>query len=377
MARAIITGVGGVPQSSVASRTNNAYNTEGVVESVEDIIELISPYETPFYSQIEKGDVKDRLHYWQEDVLEPAVRNNAVIAGWEPVTAASWNTSTPGMKSNFVQTFLKTARVTGQMRAVDTYGRGDELDYQIMKRGRELKRDIESSLLADSTGVVGGGGTGANAAFPQDVTGATAATLTGAFRLINTGNLPIGATSAAGAGSVFAGQAGGDATGAQLSVTTPGTNRPFTEIILLAAQKAVYDAGGTPTQAIMSAFHAQIMANFAYIDPTTSSGLNAGTRVRQIASDNAITNVVDMYKSPYGTIAVVIDRFVQGNLPTETKGFVLLADPDFWKLGVLRPMQSEMLAKTGDNDKAMLIADYTLIHKNTSASGAIRDLNVT
>lgn len=41
---------------------------------------------------------------------------------------------------------------------------------------------------------------------------------------------------------------------------------------------------------------------------------------------------------------------------------------------MLRPMQTVDLAKTGDSEKRMLIAEYGLIVKNEAASGAVFDL---
>lgn len=366
MARTLITGI---PANSVAARTQNTLNTEGVVESVEDIVELISPYETPFYSQIEKGPVNDAIHYWQEDELAVPVRTGRV-QGWEPQAQTDWQTSTPGMKSNYVQLFTRTARVAGSARAVDLYGRGDELDFQVMKRGRELRRDIEATLLGAQAAVPPTAGTDSNAVMPHLPNG-TGAVMNGAPLLINTACQSVGAT------GTWTGQAGGDATGVRLVKNVNGTNRALTEVIFLAAQKLTYDEGGMPTQAIMSAYHASVMANFAYIDPTTGSGLNGGVRIRQLANDTEIVNVVDMYKSPYGTLAVLIDRFVQGAVSGDTanEGVILMVDPDMWKIGTLREMQSMPLAKTGDNDKALVLAECTLIHRNTKAGAAIHDLN--
>jgi len=44
---------------------------------------------------------------------------------------------------------------------------------------------------------------------------------------------------------------------------------------------------------------------------------------------------------------------------------------------MLRPMQTVDLAKTGDAEKRLLIAEYGLIVKNEAASGAVFDLTHT
>ncbi len=49
----------------------------------------------------------------------------------------------------------KTPRVSGTLRAMDTAGRRDELSYQISKRARELKRDMESALTGGQAATAG------------------------------------------------------------------------------------------------------------------------------------------------------------------------------------------------------------------------------
>jgi len=368
MARTIISGsVVQAASAPLQGRTNTPINTEGVVESVEDVIALISPYETPFFSQLEKVPVNDVRHYWMEDELRAPVRNNAKILGWEP-QSGEYAGSTPGMKQNFTQLFTETARVSESMRRVDTYGRGDELDYQVMKRGREIRRDVEASLLAQQNGTAPVNSTAFNATFPNiPTTSAVAAIMAGACNLIDAGNQSVGG----GAGAI--GGVAGD--GATQITYTAGTARAFTETLLLAAQKLAYDAGGDPTQVILVPALAQKMATFAYIDPTAG----VASRTREISGtddQSVLVNAVDIYKSPYGTLAVVIDRFAVGGLSGETAdATALIVDPGMWAVGTLRPMQSEPLAKTGDNSKALLTAEYTLIHRNTKASAAIRNLN--
>jgi hypothetical protein len=48
---------------------------------------------------------------------------------------------------NIAQISRKTARVSGTQQAVDHAGRDDELAYQEMLKGLEMKRDMETILL--------------------------------------------------------------------------------------------------------------------------------------------------------------------------------------------------------------------------------------
>jgi hypothetical protein len=50
---------------------------------------------------------------------------------------------------------------------------------------------------------------------------------------------------------------------------------------------------------------------------------------------------------------------------------------DYWALATLRPIQKIDLAKTGDSDKKELLVEYTLVARNTDASGKVADLRTS
>lgn len=373
MARTVISSTGNT--GTVTGRSNTASNTEGIVESIEDIVSLITPDETPFWSGIEKVDAKDIVHYWQEETLDAPVRTGKQ-QGWEPSTAsgADWQASTPAMKLNHCQLFIRTARVSGTGRAVQYYGRGDELDHQTMLRGMEIRRDIEATCLGNQSHTAGTT-TGVAAGWPHEPTGA-AGVMAGAPYLIAAGTVSgtdpnrLSGNHNVGATGDVTGTAGSSA---GLTVTS-GTNRALTELMVLATQRAVTDQGGRPNVLLCSPYHATVIANFAYIDPTGTS--NVTGRQREMDGDT-LSHVVEVYRSPHGTLSVVQDRFVQGYVAGDTanEGLVYLLEMDKWAFARLRDIQVERLAKSGDNEKALVLAEGTLIHRNTRASGIIRDLN--
>jgi malonyl CoA-acyl carrier protein transacylase len=67
-----------------------------------------------------------------------------VIEGDEATLDASVATA---RVSNHTQIMDKTVVITGTQEAVDKAGRASELAYQIAKKSKELKRDIEATLL--------------------------------------------------------------------------------------------------------------------------------------------------------------------------------------------------------------------------------------
>jgi hypothetical protein len=52
----------------------------------------------------------------------------------------------------------------------------------------------------------------------------------------------------------------------------------------------------------------------------------------------------------------------------------LIINSDLWGLAWLRPINLVELAKTGDNEKKMLVGEYTLSSRNEAGSGAVVDL---
>ena len=98
--------------------------------------------------------------------------------------------------------------------------------------------------------------------------------------------------------------------------------------------------------------HSKIVADFA-----ASSG-----RERDFGTGTKVVNAVDIYVSPFGTVSIVLNRFLNANT-------VMALDTSYWSRAVLRPMQTIQLAKTGDSDKKQLLTEQTLVCKSPKASG--------
>jgi galactitol-specific phosphotransferase system IIB component len=106
----------------------------------------------PFMSSAAREAVRNTLHEWQTDALAAASTSNAVIEGDEATLDASVATT---RVSNHTQIMDKTVVITGTQEAVDKAGRASELAYQIAKKSKELKRDIEATLLINQAKVAG------------------------------------------------------------------------------------------------------------------------------------------------------------------------------------------------------------------------------
>src|SRR5215831_11445145 len=132
----------------------NTFATNDMVGIREDLVNVIydvSPVDTPFLSMAGQTSATNVNHEWQVDSLVAAATNYNV-EGDDANTNAGTATTRRG---NYTQISDKVARVTGTARSVTTAGRADEFDYQMLKRGKELKRDMEFALLDNNAKVLG------------------------------------------------------------------------------------------------------------------------------------------------------------------------------------------------------------------------------
>ena len=290
------------------SGTLKTFDQVGKREDVEDIIYDISPTTTPMLSSIGSSTASATLHQWLQDELA-AVGTNAAVEGADAGTAS---TITQTVKTANTQIFDKVVQVSGTAEAVGTYGRTSDLAYAIAKAGKEIKRDIEHSFVG-----AGQAGTAGN--------GSTARQLTSAANQI-----------------------------ASATTNTAGSNRAFTEALLLDVLQKCYEEGGEPNQVQVTPSHSVTVAGFA-----TASG-----RQRDFATGTTLVNAVDIIISPFGQVSVVPNRFLNANT-------CLVLDTEYWSRAVLRPMQTIVLAKTGDSDKRQMLTELTLVCENDKASGKI------
>jgi hypothetical protein len=187
--------------------------------------------DTPFLSGIETTTATAVLHEWQTDALTAASVTNYVEEGLDAVTDAA--TATVRL-SNTCQISDKVPRVSGTQQAVLKAGRGDELEYQIAKSAKELKRDMESQLLANNAEVTGSSGT------PREL-----------------GGVPSWLTS-----NTSYGAGGPGSPGLGNTARTDGTNREFTEAMLKEVLRSAWGNGGDPDLIMVGAFNKQQMSTF-------------------------------------------------------------------------------------------------------------------
>jgi hypothetical protein len=312
-----------------ATNTFDTYDAVGIREDLQDVIYSISPTETPFMSAAAREQVKNTFHEWQTDSLAAAVTNNAVIEGDEATLDASTATSRIG---NYTQIMDKTVVITGTQEAVDKAGRASELAYQIAKKSKELKRDIESTLLTNQARAVG-----------SSSAARTFASM-GAWIKTNTNKGATGTDPTAVDGS---------------DARNDGTQRALTEDMLKDVIKGTWNAGGNPSVIMVGPFNKQKI-----------SGFTGGNTRFDASEDKTLYTSIDVYSSDFGDLEVVPNRFSRDR-------DALVLDMDYWSVGFLRDFTMHELSKTGDAEKRQILAELTLISRNEGASGGVFDLTTS
>lgn len=310
--------------------TTSTYDAIGNREDLSDVIYDISPTTTPFISGIARSPATATNHEWQTDSIGAASATNAVIEGNDATTTAAIASVRLG---NYTQISDKVPRVTRTQRQVNSAGRGDELDYQIMKMGKLLKNDMESALLANKAKAVG--------------SESVARELAGIESWLAT-NTDLGATGVAPTG---------DGTDAR----TAGTPRALDEAFLKDVLASCWDEGGDPDTIMVGSFNKQAMSAFV-------GGGTSGPAQRTVDGDSSRVNTaIDIYVSDFGSLKVVPNRFM-------VQESMLVLEMDMWAMSTLADFEETPLAKTGDSDRVQILSEYTLEARNEAASGIVADL---
>jgi len=315
---------------AIVANTFTRYSAVGIREDLSNVIYNISPEETPFISNIGRENVKNTYFEWQTDSLAAASASNAALEGDD---ISSFTAVSPTSRiGNYTQISTKNVVISGTLEALDKAGRRSELTYQLAKLGSELKRDMESALLANQSPVAGNT--------------TTARRTAGLPAFIKT-NTDFGS---------------GGADTAGIAARTDGTQRAFTEDQLKDVIAQVWESGGTPKMLMVGSHNKQVASGFTGI----------ATRFRDVPAGQQaqIVGAAEVYVSDFGTVNIVPNRFQRAR-----DAFVV--DPQYASMAVLRPIQQMELAKTGDAEKRLMLVEYGLKVNNEAAHGIVADLTTS
>ena len=337
----------------------NAYQRTSQTHALEDIRDIIydvSPEEVPFLSNANTVTASNTKHEWVVDELDAASVSNAHIDGddfaGEAITA-------PIRMNNECQIQRKDFVITRRTRKIAKAGPDDEVARQIVRKGRELKRDMESALLYNNAKVVDNGSVAPELAGLPTWIETSSATLRGA-----TG------ADAAGVGTATAGAA----------AKTDGTHRALEEVDLLTATQEIYDNSQELPNVLL--LPSTVKSKFSQYMFTSSARI--ATQYQDQARDPrggvTVVGAVDVWVTDYAVLDVVPSRFIPANVnqvgtPTGTQYDAFIYNTDWCDCAYFDPISTDAIAKSGDSDKRMVLVDHTLVVRNWRTVSTVADID--
>lgn len=311
---------------TVPSNSLQTYQSTNNAEDVTDIVMNISPVDTPFLTMAKKTTAEATYTQWPIESLSAVDGANANIEGDDASIDAS---TTPTLVGNYCQLMDKTASVTTTQEAIKKYGVSKEMAKQMAKKSKELKRDMETILLANQARVVGAA--------------ATAQKMRSMGSWLTT-NVSRGASGANGSATTAA---------------TDGTQRNFTEALFRGIiVTAITNADELPSVVLAGP------ANRANLSSQLSGN---STRFYELA-DGQLNASISVYRSDYGPLKLVMDRF-------QRERDMWLVNPAYAGVRTLEPLQTQDLAVTGLTKKKQLWVNMCLEVSNEAAHAVLADLN--
>lgn len=313
--------------------TTTVSNTSGLAEDFEDIIFDVSPTETPMLTMAKRKKATARYHQWQTDSLAAASSNIAEEGADATYTTAA-QTTTLG---NYLQISRKTVDISRTLDIVNKYGRKSEVALQLMKRGKELKRDMEFTICRN-----------------QASANATARASAGWETMIS-GNL-VRANSAQTADYSVRGFSA-----ASWTAPEDGSLVTFIEADLVSALGLAWDDGGDPSVIMMSKKNKTLFNAFAGI----------ATKYNEVkgASQAIVSGAADMYVSSYGNHAVKLNRYMRNQA-------VFCIDPEYISVAYLDGIKKKKMAETGDAERYLLTVEYCLVCDSQDAHATVGGVGV-
>lgn len=310
----------------VPTNTLQTYQSTYNAEDVSEIIMNISPVDTPLLSMAKKGTAEATYTEWPIESLDAADGANANIEGDDASTDAS---TTPSRVGNYTQIVDKVFQVTTTQDAIRKYGAKNEFARQKAKKGKELKRDMETIMLANQARVVGAAG--------------TAQKMRSLPSWYVTNRNAIGAAGSASAAA------------------TDGAQRNFTEALFRATLvTAITNANDLPSLVMAGP------ANRANLSTQLSGNASRFYEVK----DGTLNASISVYRSDYGPLKFVMNRF-------QRERDMHFINPDYVEIRTLEPMQYQDLAVTGLSKRGQMWTNFTLAVLNEGAHAVLADLNTS
>lgn len=323
---------------AVAANTFLTTSAVGNREELSDVVSRITPEDTPIYTDIGKDTCKSVHPEWETDDLAAPAEN--IRAEGEEYTFGA--ITPPARMGDYTQIMRKDWIISGTQEVVDEAGNIQKRKYQKLKKGVELRKDVELAIITNNASV--GGATREFGGLPTWI-----------ITNVNRGG---------------SGQNGGFNSGTGLTVAeTTGTQRAFTKTILDDVAQQGYNSGANFKTVFVSPYVKSVFVTFM-------SSADVATFRYAVTSgeNNSIISNADIYEGPFGKQMIKPNRVMATDATVARRAFFM--DPEYASFLWLRKIQEDKAAnvKTGDAEKGVIIGEGTLKIHNEKGLGVAADL---
>jgi hypothetical protein len=313
-------------------------------EDLSDILTILAPEETPVLSSLAKTRATAVQYEWTVDKLA-AVSTAGISEGVDVSTYSDEFTDRVRL-GNYTQKFRRAYQVSDLQEAVDSVGPAKFAQAEA-KALRELKRDIEATLLSDNEQDV------------EDGSGSNPYKLRGLGKWIQNGaqaTNPVPAAYRTPADSVY-------------DISTSGA---FTETAMNNIITSIYRVSGAMDGLTLVADTAlrRIISDFARLDP---DGDGAGTSIRNVNYNGDSASIklsVELYQSDHGIVSIVnMNPDCSPDTTNKNRGYFL--NPEYASIAELIPVGSTVLPNMGGGDRGYVDCALTLAVHHPGAHGKV------
>jgi hypothetical protein len=313
-------------------------------EDLSDILTILAPEETPVLSSLAKTRATAVQYEWTVDKLA-AVSTAGISEGVDVSTYSDEFTDRVRL-GNYTQKFRRAYQVSDLQEAVDSVGPAKFAQAE-SKALRELKRDIEATLLSDNEQDV------------EDGSGSNPYKLRGLGKWIQSGaqaTNPVPAAYRTPSDSVY-------------DISTSGA---FTETAMNNIITSIYRVSGAMDGLTLVADTAlrRIISDFARLDP---DGDGAGTSIRNVNYNGESASIklsVELYQSDHGIVSIVnMNPDCSPDTTNKNRGYFL--NPEYASIAELIPVGSTVLPNLGGGDRGYVDCALTLAVHHPGAHGKV------
>lgn len=324
------------------SNTYDTTNPGSAVSNREDLLDvltILAPEETPVLSSAAKSKASATFVEWTVDSLSAPVTTG--VAEGSDVTVFTDKFANRARLGNYIQKFRRDYMVSDLQNAVDSVGPA-KIAQAEAKAVREIKRDIEATLISNNDRTVEDG-----AGTPYGLRGL-------GDWIDSSGPADVPATYRTPAGSIHA----------------SGT---FNETVFNNLITSIYRVTGTSNGLTLVADTAlrRVISDFAR---TSGSSDYSVRRVAYEGGEATIKLSVELYESDHGIVSIV-NMNPDCAPDTTNKDTGYLVNPEFYGVAELIPLGSTRLPNLGGGERGYVDCAMTLLVKHPGAHGKITTLS--